>query len=491
MRPTPARLPLWRVAIVLAVIGGDAAAQVAVPITLPEALRLAGVGSQFGVGSPSGVGLQPGVGPPSGVSSQPGVGAPSAVGSSSGVGSVSGVGSMSGVGPPSVVGSTSGVGSASGVGSMSGVGSQSVAAADAAVRAAEGRARQAALRPNPEARIAVENVAGSGPFSGFNATETTVAIGQRLEIGGKHKARTAVARADISVARLRLVLARADLIQDVKFRFADAVAADGRVRLAQDTLDLNRELLRVATALVDAGREPPLRALRAQTAAAEAQVAVNAAASERATALRALAALWGGEIAGVAGAPEVPTAGPIASDPTQTIDVLVATSEVASAVAVTRRERTLAVPDMIAEVGVRDFRETGDRALVFGLSVPLPFGNRNQGNIAAARADEFSAEARRNQAIIEARRRIGDARAGLAVAEAQLGLLRSSSLPAAQEAARLARLGYQAGKFALIDVLDAQTALAAARRALVDAELAHARSAAALERASATQEISR
>lgn len=413
MRPTPMRSRLWLVAVAYALAGsGYAVAQVARPVTLPEALRLAGVGSQ------------------------------------------------------------------------------PVAAADAAVRAAEGRARQAALPPNPEAIISVENVAGTGPYTGFGATETTLSIGQRLEIGGKRSARTAAARAETSVARLRLALARADLIQDVKLRFADAVAADGRLRLAQQALDLNGELLRVATGLVDAGREPPLRALRARTAAAETQVAVNTAASERATALRALAALWGGgEIAGVASVPELSIAGPLAPDPTQTIDVLVATSEVASATAAIRRERTLAVPGITAQAGLRDIRETGDRALVFGLSVPLPFWNRNQGNVEAARADQISAEARRNQAIIEARRRIGDARAGLFNAEAQLKLLRNSSLPAAEEAARLARLGYQAGKFALIDVLDAQTALATARRALVDAELAQARSAAALDRASDTQEI--
>ena len=46
------------------------------------------------------------------------------------------------------------------------------------IRAREAATLQAALLPNPELDVEVENFAGSGPLSAFKATETTVSIGQ-------------------------------------------------------------------------------------------------------------------------------------------------------------------------------------------------------------------------------------------------------------------------------------------------------------------------
>lgn len=60
---------------------------------------------------------------------------------------------------------------------------------EAAVLAAQGRAEQAGFRPNPELDLSVENFAGTGGFRGLDDSETTLQIGQRLELGGKRTAR--------------------------------------------------------------------------------------------------------------------------------------------------------------------------------------------------------------------------------------------------------------------------------------------------------------
>ena len=49
----------------------------------------------------------------------------------------------------------------------------------------------------------------------------------------------------------------------------------------------------------------------------------------------------------------------------------------------------------------------------------------------------------------------------------------------------MARRGFEAGKFSLLDVLDAQTALTTARTDLIAARLERAKALAALERAAA------
>ena len=149
--------------------------------------------------------------------------------------------------------------------------SPTVIAAEAEVAAAEARARQAGYRENPELGLEVENFAGTGALKGLRSTETTLSINQRLDLGGRRPARVAVARADIELQRLRLATARADLASNVRQEFARAIAAKERLDQTDENVELTKELARVAGLLVDAGREPPLRGMRARSALAQAQ----------------------------------------------------------------------------------------------------------------------------------------------------------------------------------------------------------------------------
>ena len=68
------------------------------------------------------------------------------------------------------------------------------------VRAREARALQASLAPNPDFSIEVENFGGKGTFSGFDGSETTISLGQLMELGGKRGKRTRVAALDGDLA---------------------------------------------------------------------------------------------------------------------------------------------------------------------------------------------------------------------------------------------------------------------------------------------------
>src|SRR3546814_10196819 len=107
------------------------------------------------------------------------------------------------------------------------------------------------------------------PYSGFNGTETTVSVNQRLDIGGRRKARMTLGEAELAAQEYRFAIARANLGQQVRNLFALGVAARDNLALARDNEDRARELSRVARELVDAGKEPPLRGLRAQAALAQ------------------------------------------------------------------------------------------------------------------------------------------------------------------------------------------------------------------------------
>src|SRR3546814_17769460 len=75
-------------------------------------------------------------------------------------------------------------------------------------------------------------------------------------------------------------------------------------------------------------------------------------------------------------------------DAMATLDVRLAEAERVIADAQLRQARAEGRLDPSIGVGVRQLRETGDRALIASLSVPLPVFDRNQGNIAAARRSE-------------------------------------------------------------------------------------------------------
>jgi cobalt-zinc-cadmium efflux system outer membrane protein len=177
------------------------------------------------------------------------------------------------------------------------------------------------------------------------------------------------------------------------------------------------------------------------------------------------------------------TVTPSLIDPTQTLDVQLAEAEAEAARKVVTRERAAAATDVTAELGAKQFGQGGDTAVVFGLSLPIPIFNRNQGNIAAASADVNGANARRLRALAESVRRMREAEGLLSAARARATTLESSAVPAAAQALDLARAGFEAGRFSLLDVLDAEAAYASAQSALIEAQRDRANAAAALNRA--------
>jgi cobalt-zinc-cadmium efflux system outer membrane protein len=359
-------------------------------------------------------------------------------------------------------------------------------ASEAAVAAAEARALQAGVSPNPELEVEVENALGTGPYSGIGGAELTLALGQRFERGGKRNARRTLARAEVDLANTNLMRARADIVRDVRTAYAELVAAEERLELAREAITRAEELARTARLMVETGRDPPLRQLRAEASLAEARAAEQRSLAEAQQAARALATLIGlpeedldadGPIA------EAPVSAPFADGVPLAVRVADAERRVAEArIGV---ERGAGVPDITARAGVRGYAESDDVALVAGISLPLAIRDRNRGGVEAARADLLAAEARVAQARLDANRELRDAQSLLSASGARLAALEGAGLEQAREAVRVARLGYAAGRFSLLDVLDAEAALNTALTSIVEARRDRARALAALERAQA------
>jgi len=341
---------------------------------------------------------------------------------------------------------------------------------------------QARLRPNPELSFEAENIAGTGAFTGLRSSEYTISIGQQLELGGKRGARIRSAEAEARIAALQGDLSVAGLAWSVRERYVEAVAAAARLDLARDIVERNRELARIAGVLVEVGREPPLRALRAQAALAEAQAELEAAQASDIVARSALAALWSDDGLLPAVQPDFPDIDPpaklLATD--ASLRLQIARAERDAAAAAINRERSLAVPDPVISAGVRRFEESNANAFLVGVTIPLPFGNRNQGNIAAAQSRLQAANAREAIVRTDFDLAVAQARSRYLAAETRVETLSRTSLPQAEEALRLVRIGYRNGKFPLIEVLAAAEARDAIREAVIQAKEDRGRLAAQL-----------
>jgi cobalt-zinc-cadmium efflux system outer membrane protein len=126
-------------------------------------------------------------------------------------------------------------------------------------------------------------------------------------------------------------------------------------------------------------------------------------------------------------------------------------------------ERSARIPDLSVTVGTQRDRERGGSEAVFGVSIPLPLFNRNQGNMLAAlrRVDQARDELEAER--LRLYQELADARQRAEVAQLQLDSLKTEMVPAAQQAYDAAVIGFELGKFGFLDVLDTQRALIQAR----------------------------
>ena len=343
----------------------------------------------------------------------------------------------------------------------------------AGVLAAQAARTVAGLRPNPELNIQTENVAGSGDYRGFRSAETTAQVTLPLELGGKRPARVALANAQQDRAQIEQAVIAADLRLAVTQAYVTAVSAVERAMGAQRQVTIAQEALRSAQVRVRAGRASPLEAQRAELAHLNAQ-ATQEQAERLANVARAnLGRLIGGPVAGTLDLRWFETlavAGPV--DRATVSDMLTARAaalDVATADAQVRLAGAQRAPDLQLFAGPRRLSGSNDTAMLMGINIPLQIFNNGGAAQAQARAERQRADATRRMTEIQLDQAIASADAEVANAETAARIASGPALAAAQEAARIARIGYREGKFGQIDLLEAERTLLDTRMAAIDA----------------------
>ena len=341
------------------------------------------------------------------------------------------------------------------------------AALDVAI--ADGMRRQAGLFPNPEVSFVREGTQ--------RGTRTqTVQLSQVLELGGKRSARINLAERERSLAAGNLSVARTDLRADVTTAYFDALGAQERVRIAQTSLDVAAKATVAAEKRVTAGRVSPVEQDRAGVAQASARLELAQAQSDLAIAMHTLFAYWGesGQVNPTLIVPELDLA------PTPALAELeqrLATSpqlrranlQVQREEAQVGVDRAQRMPDLTLIVGNKKDDEIGRSQTVVGLSVPLPLFNRNQGSLQASLGRAEKARAELEAERLRLHQGLTNAYQRAQLSREQVRSMRENILPAAQRVFDSAVIGFEAGKFGFLDVLDAQRTLLQIRTQYIQA----------------------
>ncbi|MCK5573681.1 MAG: TolC family protein, partial [Bacteroidetes bacterium] len=160
------------------------------------------------------------------------------------------------------------------------------------IRAAEARALQATLYPNPELGIELENIGGSGSYSGFKSSETTIGLSQLILLGGKRAKATQAAALKGDLAAWDYEIKRLDVITAVRKAFLDVLAAQQSVSLNEDLVELSDQLVKTISKRVRAGKSSPAEQSRARVMLSATQVELQRSRRELEAARRQLAATW-------------------------------------------------------------------------------------------------------------------------------------------------------------------------------------------------------
>ncbi|NYE62795.1 cobalt-zinc-cadmium efflux system outer membrane protein [Duganella sp. 1224] len=358
--------------------------------------------------------------------------------------------------------------------------------------AEDGAVLQAGLPPNPS--LSLERV-----DTRRDTRETTLQLSQPLELGGKRAARLQAAERGREGVAALLSQRRAEVRADTAAAWFAVLAAQAQLRLAQQASELAQRAAAATARRVVAGKVSPVEETRAQVAASTVKLDLIRAHGALATARAKLAALWANPapcFAQAAGAmaalpalperpelsklsewpeppelrelpelselPELPELPPLASQRERLLQapaMQVARAELASRQAAARVELSRRTPDVALTVGGKRSEELGRTQAVFGVTLPLPLFDRNQGAVLAAARRVDQARDGLSAVASQLAAELVQAREEYAGARAQALALRREILPGAQSAYDAASTGFEYGKFGFLDVLDAQRTL--------------------------------
>lgn len=345
------------------------------------------------------------------------------------------------------------------------------------MRALEGATLQAGLLKNPELVANVENAGNIQKLpADINSAEgvaqevvqqlVTIRLYQLIELGGKRAARTDAALIGEELAGRDYEAKRIEIIARVAGVFIEVLAAQERLRLAEETQRVAQSVVTTVSGRVQGGKVAPIEETRVKIGLSTTRIEQEQAQRDLIGARKRLALLWNsvtphfnkalGNLDSVIVPPDLHAleervlANPLA---------LRAVKNVEHRQALLKVEQTKRIPNMVVSGGGVHHAQLGGTTATASIAIPLPLFDRNQGAIKEAyqRIDKAVDE----QAATELRLKteLAQAYEMLLASWNEITILRDEIIPGAKSTFSVMRRGYELGKFGLLELLDSQRVL--------------------------------
>lgn len=328
----------------------------------------------------------------------------------------------------------------------------------ATTQKAAGFRTQVSLRANPTAGYQAVQLADQG------TDQHTFFISQTIVTGNKLALNRSVLNENLRAQLFHLESQKYRVATDIRVKFYDALAAQRRVDLIQDFQSVSDKAVEFAELRKKAQEGSQLDVVQAKVLKNEIDLQLRQARVRFDAAWRELVAF--------AGTPQMaPTylEGDLPQNETRldwnsvAADIVISNPEYQAAQARVTRARALIcrhevqpIPNLDVSLGSGYDNATDNGLINLQIGAPIPVFNKNQGNIAAARAEYLRAsrEVERIENAIKARlaNAAGDFDASMAAVEEYSNEI----LPNAQEGLDLAEIAYKAGETSYVQVLIAQ-----------------------------------
>ena len=334
------------------------------------------------------------------------------------------------------------------------------------IEAAAGERSQASLLPNPNTVFEIENIGGSGEREGFERTEITLSLQQKVELAGKRRLRTEVADYGYKITQEEVVAQALKLLSETEYAFIRMAVAKERIAIADSRLQLANQTYEIVEKRVNSAASPDFQLEKVNIEKTEAKIEKHHVEEEYKFARNDLARLLGLKNSDDLDIDVDLSVLPKLVDHQVLIGALKSTPQTAAQeYAKMKAKSTLdlakatGVPDPIVGLGVRQFTDNDDTALVALLSFPLPLFDRNQGAIKSAHANVIRADEHARAMELSLHQ---SATQAWEIFSAELEILhhyQKDIIPSAKASYNQLKKGYDLGAFSFLDLLDAQRTL--------------------------------
>ena len=324
---------------------------------------------------------------------------------------------------------------------------------------------QAGARINPELETEIEDVGWDAP--GLKESEISISLSQELEIFGQPGARRRVASADLEVTHFKTRLIAYDLFLETRRRFYTLAHAQEHYRLTTVSVALADSIAGNISLRIEKGAALASELALAQLELQRVMLDQSEAEQELESARVSLASLWHGDGSGlkVTILPE-----PESSDVLTGLPSIAAQIDSTRAVAMLIRQGLLletesdlagieSRPAITFRGGYKRVEADNSNSFIFGVALPLPLWNRNQGTRNSLLSELRALDAEMQQTRAETKKEIDVGIFRLRQLFERHTVLDEVLLPTAEEAYRTLLEAYRAGRLLYTSLLEAERSL--------------------------------